>query len=374
MKVFVVASDPGSANALMPVIAACCRNGHEVYGVVSGSAATMFGKQWQEIKKIDDAVSKEKILNIWKDNKPHIVLAGAGAYNLLEHSVRVAAAKAKIPCIAILDYWTNYFERFRRLEGKQWSYSLPDRICVLDEIVCNEMLAEGFTSEQIVVTGQPYFEYISNWKETLSIEDVKCFRNRFVKDEMQILIGFCSEPIVEDMDVIHGENLCYTQYNTIEKIAYILERLAKSKKRHIHLIIRPHPREDEAKLNTILREIKTTPMFSYEISKIGTSLEFIVSCDLVIGMTSMVLIEASFMSHPVLSVQLNLKSRDTFFGTTRGYCPSVYKVQRLEKRLEQWIEKPIQSSIKMPSAYGATNNIIEIMKELVYQETKVTWK
>ena len=253
------------------------------------------------------------------------------------------------------------------MQGKQWIYSLPNRICVLDEIVRNEMIAEGFASEKLVVTGQPYFEYILNWKTDLSTDDLTRFRTRFMDDDESILIGFCSEPIVEDMDVTHNNNLGYTQYTTIEKIACILERLSKSKEQHIHLIIRPHPRENEEKLNAILRNIKTSPMFSYEISKIGTSLEFIVSCDLVIGMTSMALIEAYIMSHPVLSVQLNLKNGDTFFGTTRGYCPSIYDVQELDDWLEEWFKNPTPRDIQiLPYTFGVTNRIISTMSELVY--------
>ena len=365
MNIFVVASDPGSANALMPVIVKCIECGHTINGMVSGSASNILGKHCPEIIQIDDSASIETVSNILKDKRSQIVLSGAGAFNLVEHTVRCAAIDIGIPCIAILDYWANYSQRFRRLQGKQWVYSLPNRICVLDEIVRDEMIAEGFASEHLVVTGQPYFEYILNWKNNLSMDDLARFRTRYMGDKESILIGFCSEPIVEDMDVTHNNDLGYSQYTTIEKVACILERFTWSKGRHIHLIIRPHPRENEEKLYDILRNMQTSPMFSYEISKIGTSLEFIVSCDLVIGMTSMALIEAYVMAHPVLSIQLNLKKRDTFYGTTRGHCPSVYTVQEIERRLEQWIQKPIQPSMNIPFTYGATNHIIKNMEELI---------
>lgn len=332
----------------------------------------MLGKQWHNIVEINDAVSIDIILHILNDNRPHIVLTGAGAYNLLEHTVRCASAKAGIPCIAILDYWTNYLERFRRLENKQWNYSFPDRICVLDEIVRNEMLAEGFAREQIVVTGQPYFEYISNWKKTLSIEDVKHFRSRFVNDEGRILIGFFSEPIAEDKNVMHSNDIGYTQYDTITEVVRILGKSVKSD-RSIHLVVRPHPREDEEKLKEILFHEQISPLFTREVSKIGSSLEFVVSCDLIIGMTSMALIEACIMAQPVLSIQLNLKKPDKFFGTTRGYCTSIYNDKELSNRLEQWFMncKPrsgdaMQNTCNAtPYMCGASEHIIAVMKELV---------
>jgi hypothetical protein len=255
-RIFIVASDPGSANALMPVVDRCFKYGYDVNGVVSGSAGNILSKQWPEITEIIDSVSSEKILNMWEGNWPDIVLAGAGAYNLLEHTVRHAAADASIPCVAVLDYWANYHQRFRRMDGTKWIYSFPDRICVLDEMVCDEMLREGFAPEQVIVTGQPYFEYIVNWKNDLSAEDIAIFRKRFL-NKNSILIGFCSEPIVEDM--ISTDELGYTQYTTIEEIADILGRFAELTGRHIHLVVRPHPREHEKQLKEILMQIQTLP-------------------------------------------------------------------------------------------------------------------
>ena len=269
MNIFVVASDPGSANAIMPVIATCYKQGHLINGVVSGSAISLLSK-WPEIEEIDDTTPIIKIRNMWGgDNRPQIILAGAGAFNLLEHTVRRAATDAGIPCIAVLDYWTNYHQRFRRLSGEKMTYSLPDRICVLDEIVQAEMLNEGFDSEKIVVTGQPYFEYIMQWGNALPINKVIHFRNQYLRDEDSLLIGFCSEPI----HIINtNDELGYDQYSTIRKITTFLDQFTKLTGRSIHLTMRPHPRENEDKIKDVLGSMQTSPMFSWEVSKIGSSL------------------------------------------------------------------------------------------------------
>ena len=363
MNIFVVASDPGSANAIMPVIIACLRDGHRINGVVSGSAITILDK-WHEILKIDDVTPIDEILHILGDKEPQVVLAGAGAFNLLEHTVRRAALDLDIPCVAVLDHWTNYQQRFRRFDGTQWIYSLPDRICVLDETVRNEMLIEGFEPEQIVVTGQPHFEYIADWKNALSTTDATRFRSNFVKNEATVLIGFCSEPLAEDLKITNTKDPGYTQYTTIVKIASILGQLSKRLACHIHFVVRPHPRENMDKIENVLAQVELPLSFSWDVSKIGSSLEFVVSCDLLIGMTSMALIEAYIISKQVLSVQLELKKTDAFFGTTRGCCPSIYNISELERRLEEWIKNPTHLSINIPSTYNSTNKIIEILEEL----------
>ena len=81
-------------------------------------------------------------------------------------------------------------------------------------------------------------------------------------------------------------------------------------------------------------------------------------------MTSMALIETYIMSCHVLSLQLNLGKRDTFFGTTRGYCPSVYDAQKLDNWLDHWFKDSSPPSMDMPSLFGTTERIIECMEEL----------
>lgn len=372
MNIFVVASDPGCANALSPVIATCCKQGHNINGVVSGGAVALLTNQWLQIKEIDDSTAIDKILNIWQRNKPQILLSGAGAYNLLEHTVRLAAKEVNIPCVAVLDYWANYQERFRRREGKEWIYSIPDRICVLDEIVKKEMLSENFSSETIVVTGQPYFEYISNWINALSSKDINLFRNRFVNDDKILLIGFCSEPIAEDLEMMHNNEIGYTQYIILSIIAPMLKRLTESRGIKMHLVVRPHPREENRHLKEILTQMKTSSTFTWEVSKIGSSLEFAVSCNLLIGMTSMALIEASIMSCNVLSVQLNLNKKDVFFGTTRGCCPSVYTDKELSNWLQNWLIGPKYGLRKFEPRFetilcksGAIRNVITNMEDII---------
>ena len=162
----------------------------------------------------------------------------------------------------------------------------------------------------------------------------------------------------------HTEDPGYTQYTTIAKTVSILGRFSKLSGRHIHFVVRPHPRENVDKIENVLAQLDLPPSLSWDVSKIGSSLEFVVSCDLLIGMTSMALIEAYIISQQVLSVQLDLKKTDVFFGTTRGCCPSIYNISELERRLEEWIKNPTHLSINMPSTYNSTTKIIEILEEL----------
>lgn len=364
VNLFIVASDPGSANAIMPVIIECLKTGHRISGLVSGSAKTMLG-QWHEIMEIDDSTSIEDISNILNAAHPDILLAGAGAFNSLEHNVRRVALDQGIPCIAVLDHWMNYWQRFCRINEGHCTYSLPDRICVLDEIVHDEMLAESFAPEKIVVTGQPYFEYIANWKKSLSQDDIGLFRSRFVRDDTTLLIGFCSEPLAEDLKVTLTKNPGYTQYTTIKEIASELGKWSSISGHRIHLVIRPHPRETTHKIENVLMQMNLPSSLSWDVSKVGSSLEFVVSCDLLIGMTSMALIEAFILSQQVLSVQLGLQNKDVFFGTTRGYCPSIYDTQELNKWFEKWFYRNGHSNDVIKKMSGATEHVVSIMQEMV---------
>jgi len=366
MNIFVVVGDPGSANATFPVIEKCLSEGLDVSGVSSGSATDIFRqKGFNSIEDTDDDLLSEDATGKLVNNKASIVLSGAGAFNMVEHTIRRAAYEMKIPSVAVLDYWTNYMQRFFRFDGNKRIYSIPDKICVMDEQVKTEMLFEGFQNDTIIVTGQPYFEYIQNWKGMLPEYELGNIRKKYMKNSDNLMVGFCTEPIEEDRKIT-GNNPGYNQYTTLETIFDLLNELCIQNNKKIHLVIRPHPREKESGYSYLLNKHNQSGYLSLEISKTGSSLEFVASCDMVTGMRTMALIEACFMKKIVISYQPGLKQIDHFLGTTRGFCPSIYERDNLRTILEKWIQDPgLMYGDCISNNSGAAENIISVMKSIV---------
>ena len=67
-----------------------------------------------------------------------------------------AARRLGVPALAVLDFWSNYRQRFS--DQRDNLIYLPDRIAVMDEHARTEMIAEGFAPELLSVTGQPAFD------------------------------------------------------------------------------------------------------------------------------------------------------------------------------------------------------------------------
>ena len=67
-----------------------------------------------------------------------------------------------IPTLSIVDFWSNYTERFD---------TLPDKIAIIDEQMRQEMLAEGFPDDKLVITGQPAFDCLAEKRKRFDESD-----------------------------------------------------------------------------------------------------------------------------------------------------------------------------------------------------------
>jgi hypothetical protein len=86
------------------------------------------------------------------------VLTGTGWSSSLEHDVRKYAKLFKIPCIAVIDHWVNYKERFERNS----EIVLPDEIWVSDQYA-NEIANYQFPGIPIISLPNIYLsELIQN--------------------------------------------------------------------------------------------------------------------------------------------------------------------------------------------------------------------
>ena len=73
-----------------------------------------------------------------------------------ERKLIACARELDVPSLALLDFWSNYRERFDDDTGAL--RYLSDSIAVMDERAREEMCALGFDAARLVVTGQPAFD------------------------------------------------------------------------------------------------------------------------------------------------------------------------------------------------------------------------
>ncbi len=125
--VAVICHDAGAAN----LIFAWLRNwvmlglldGHDFRLVLQGPAQIAWHEQAMALPNMQYHTAIDTALR-----GANCALTGTGWASTLEHDARNFAREQKIPCVAVIDHWVNYPQRFKRA-GK---VVLPDAIWVAD--------------------------------------------------------------------------------------------------------------------------------------------------------------------------------------------------------------------------------------------------
>lgn len=105
------------------------------------------------------------------------IITGTGWASSLEHTARKKARLLKIPCVAVLDHWVNYKERFERND----EIVLPDEIWVSDQYA-NEIAKLQFPGIPIISLPNVY---LSNLAQIIRPIPEKCQTLLYVTEPLR---------------------------------------------------------------------------------------------------------------------------------------------------------------------------------------------
>lgn len=318
-SVVVVSGDPGGANAVAPVIQKLMSD-KKVR--VSAFAYREAKKLWNDrnipFSDLPDNTTHESAKILLKNLKTDLFFSGT-SYNDQEFEKQFisAARTLQIPSLVLLDYWSNYAIRFSDTDGN--CIYIPDKIAIMDEFTHNEMIREGFTPEQLIITGQPAYDDFIQLRDSFSVE-----RKNEIREEMGILrhelvVAFASEPLFWGTPT-KSANPGYTKTGVLHSLVNALDRIQEKTDRKIVLVIRPHPRENSHEFQDIRGE-----KIRIIISTTGKSRDVIQAADLVCGMTTALLMEACYLGCIVASIQPGLDHSDILPSNRLGYSIPIYK-------------------------------------------------
>lgn len=372
--VLFFARDPGGANVVRPI-----------YGKMKGKYNTMLYAKEFALKKfreenypVEDIQAcgidtYEGILSFLKRMNPDAVITGTSLDDFTERYLWKAANNLHIKAFAILDQWMNLGIRFSAYDyGREEEYHnhlehpyLPYRIFAMDGFVKEQLEKEGISGDKIVLTGQPHFDTV---------------RERFryagqVYDNRRWNVVFASEPIYQDYDNCQETKLYwgYNERTIFDSLYRSLQKLAESYSRKIRLIIRPHPREEQANWKQRMEKLRDDNVM-LEMDRENDSFSVMKSADLVCGMSSMFLLESVMCQKPVISIEIGLKRDNPFILDKIGYCKSALSEEELQKSLEQAFYSSQNGDNKISQVYenmigypkgvcNATEQIVRLVEE-----------
>jgi hypothetical protein len=332
-RILFFAHDPGGANAVKPLIMPLKQKGYDVIIKGDGSALSILPDVEQYTGDTDLLIEKLR---------PDFVITGTSAADMTEKKLRKSAKKYDVPCMAILDAWVNYnrFTKYScnelRENGKynETEY-LPDYYIVMDEYAKQEAIKEGIPSEIIYPLGNPHFKSVRDAFDELNTEEL---RQKLLNGKEKLVV-WASECLIED----YGTGM------ELESLKDVIELMPDN----VQLVVKPHPREKVDKFDGF-KNIK--------IVRDITSREAIKSADIVMSMTSMVLIESIIGGKPCISYQIGADNKDKFILTKIGALPFINDKIKLKEEFENILRgKYSHSSFKIN--FNAAENIIKFMED-----------
>jgi hypothetical protein len=300
-------------------------------------------------KKVFDSYN---ILSITQENEINFndiqcIITGTCLGEGLDKIVLRKALEKNILTISVIEHWSFYIERFK-LANK---LILPDYILVNDDIAKKESIKSGLPVDKIISVGNPYLEELSSrklspklksdWHKIIGIEDKK-------------VITFISEIYREDFPRNSPNYQGFDEYEVLEALIILAKDIDYG------ILIRLHPTENKIKYQDYLNhEIILDGLNDYDST--------IMNSDLLIGMGSMFLIEASLFRSDIISFRPN--QRYPFIGNQLGACSLFEDISLLKEHILKGGR--ISNRDFHLEVLGSTERIINLIKTLLSDKIRI---
>jgi hypothetical protein len=297
-KALVVCNHPGAARAVLPVVEKMIET---MPGLCFKLLLTRHSLSLAELPS-DRARTELREEMVSADeygamdlHEYRFVLTGTSIKGNLEASVIRKARSQRVPVFTVLDHWCDYGARFGEADGQLTA--IPDVIFVPDAIAQTDLLHLGVPGAHIVVSGHPAFDRLAGIRVRFSEG-----RRRQILDTLDLsgtsrVVLFVSEPMAAD----HAANaLGYSELTVLREICTALAQLPAASRPP--LLIKPHPREAPDSFDGVLRAFPdlTTRIVNAHIDRH----ELILASSLVLGIDSVMLLEATVLGTATFSVQI----------------------------------------------------------------------
>jgi hypothetical protein len=362
--VVAVAGDPGGAAAVAPVIERLRQEGHSIEVLAYHQAVGL----WRErgLAPVDLALVTDRAEVEHRLGAADALLVGTSFNEIGWEKHFVAASRHQmVPSLAVLDFWSNYRSRF--VDDRGNLTFLPDLIAVMDEQARSEMIAEGFPADHLCVTGQPAFDELETFRTNREA------RRQSARDYLEVgpsdqLIVFVSQPLAAlfGTDTTNPLFLGYTEAQVRLALRQALETIARRTGIRILLLIRPHPRENLNELSE-----PSSAWVHVRVDNWGDRRDVVLAADLVVGMNSVLLVEACLLRCPVLSLQPGLLRPDTLPTNRYGASCAVYRIEDIYLVVEKLLTVPearataAGESSRLCVEPNATGRVVDALKALL---------
>jgi hypothetical protein len=334
-RILCFAEDPGAANCFIGLTKSL-ENTHSKVLILGTALSREYFKQRNEPSTL--VSNFREIHKFISDFKPTTIITGTSENRKsLSLALIKYGQRKRIPTYGYVDSPANSEFRFSGTTGNPSAY-LPDKILVADSVTSANFTKLGIDKNRIVVIGNPYYDwliqevdtnkkkyFISNKKEYFQLPDKKT-KIITILSEKSFNYKMGDLKINRYSDLV-GRGTSNQRTNII--IEEILD-YCKALEHKPYLILRLHPKDD----------IKNYMQYFNEIDRISANespLKTILASDVIIGLTTSLLVEATILGKRTLSVLTNPEEANLLYGIQSGIVPCAKSKKTLRRYLNRML-------------------------------------
>ena len=274
-KGLFVFSDPGGAKPIL-ALTQKLKDSLNGYRIIS-DREYVFYKDFS----VDVSKSLQSPAEIISALSPDFVFTGTSYTSAIELEYIQAAHEVSIPVYSFVDHWTRIRERFQK-NGIEY---LPDILLLVDEKAKQLAMTSGVEENKIIVFGNPYHEFLKNWKPGISRSDL--YQQLGLADAGKKIILYAPDPLSN----VDGQ----IQFG-FDEVSATKELTARIKEycNKYYCLLNPHPNQKVERLNESVTHCVTLLPKGTDVNTL------IYYSTVVIGFFSNLLLEAVVMNRPVL--------------------------------------------------------------------------
>jgi len=365
-RIVGVAGDAGGAAALAPVLVELRKRfDGDVAAWAYGPATEMFRRAGLTPCVLQRPVERSFVERELSRDCRLLFLGTSVNDDEFEKRFLEASIALGVPSVAVLDFWSNYAVRFLHRGTK--SLLLPTVVTAIDPDCRDGLAAAGVPPERIRITGHPALERLGSLRN-VPADALAHVRSRFLHDPSSRLVVFVSQPFGQYRKDLGYENAdAFPDEMSVERqLEECLGRLAVQRGGDFVVVVIPHPREANGRWTDAasdhVRRVVLRDMDRHLVA---------LSSDLVVGMSSMLLIESSLLGCICVSVQPGRRENDDLVSNRRGWTAPVYDLSEMTPTIEALLfDEDRRRRVRLSGddslvAAGATERVIAIAKDII---------
>jgi hypothetical protein len=366
-RVLIFVEDPGAANGVCSLPAALAKRGVGSLLCTGGAAWTYLQGKVEPLEQLGPNADAGSLLD---REAPSAVLVGTSENpETLGLGLVDEARRRAIPCAAFVDAFANAAYRFRGTSNDPLAHC-PDRVFVPDSWTRDEFALLGLAQSRIVITGHPHYDDVLLKAAELEREGQHAVRRRVLPRAPQgvQVVTFAAEISTGLNPTQFQRSPEYTLHGRggrHGRTEIVLEELAtavSALRPRPHFVLRLHPKNTLDEFGPLLDEVD-------EVSHGGSALDVAFASDLVAGMTSTILIEASLLGRATLSIVPRPLERDWLPTIRAGTTAAATTRAEIARELQDWSASSTRK-LRPFALPGATDRLADALVELASKELR----